>query len=92
MKIDLNNYLVHKEPIQKYWKNPKNHRLGLRHAISTWAANSHCPVIVLSFYLAEDLGYTPELIEIIDCLIDFYDYRKILGQSPDSPYKGYDIP
>lgn len=84
MTIDLKKYAINRPFIQQWYK--KNNNYDISKTISLHAAGMHCPCIALAFYLAEDIGYTPELIRIIDILIKTYDYTEIKNQLPGSPY------
>lgn len=54
--------------------------------ISLLAPSIHCPNIVLTFYAAEIVGYTPELVKSIEGLIKDYHITEILNQLPGSPF------
>ncbi len=83
MVIDLNKYTVNKAfVIQWYKDNGKDAEA----TISIMACSIMVPCLVLAFYLAEEIGFTEELIRKIDILIKFYGYKKILNQQSDSPY------
>jgi hypothetical protein len=85
MKIDLNRYIVNKNFVQKFYKTHKvSYDLGS--AISVCATSTGCPCVVVAFYLGEDIGFTPELIVIIDRLIKFYRYTEFIG-APESYYE-----
>jgi hypothetical protein len=84
MQLDLNTYSVNRIPIQDWYRWHGDQRIT--DIISIQAAGTHCPCIALAFYLAEDIGYTPELIRLIDIFIKDYGYTEILNQSLDSPY------
>ena len=84
MLIDLDKYRAHKTYTQIWYR--QNAHLGLSTAISIWAPSTHCPCIAVAFFIADDIGYTPELIRIIDILIKSYNYKRILGQGENSPY------
>jgi hypothetical protein len=84
MRLDLNKYVVNKAFIQEQWRKSPNRDIG--QVISMVATSTHCPCVVLAFYLAEGIGYTPELTKIIGDLIKFYGYTEILNQSEGSPF------
>ena len=86
MKIDLNKYAINRSLVQGYYGKNKGGFADIAKIIAVYASATHCPSVVLAFYLAEDLGYTPELRTVIDRLIAFYGYTEISGQSKDSPY------
>lgn len=84
MVIDLNKYAINRPFIQQqYDKEPTRDVVW---TVSMWAACTHCPCIVLAFYIAEHIGYTKELVNTIDHLIKDYGYTEILNQLPGSPY------
>lgn len=83
MKIDLNTYAINKPFIQKKNKESPG---KIRDTLTMVSASTHCALICLVFYLAEDLGWTDELKELADGYIKFYGYTKIIGQLSDSPY------
>ena len=84
MKLDLDKYSINRAYFQKWFReNGKGNATG---AATMWAPTIHVPCAALGFYLAEDIGYTPELVQYIDNLIKFYGYTKISGQKEGSPY------
>lgn len=88
MKIDLNKYAINKKPVQKWYKEHAEE--GVNKSIGILGSSVHCPFICLAFYLAEDIGFTEELIQTIDSLIKFYGYTDIQGQKEGSPYMHLD--
>jgi hypothetical protein len=88
MEIDLNKYANNRTPVQNWYRDCNYDNISL--AISIWAGGTMCPCICLAFYLAEDMGYTPELIRLINIFIKEYRYEKIHGQKSDSPFLHYD--
>lgn len=85
MQLDLDTYASSsKEAIQNWYRRHNDERIT--DIISIQAACTHCPCIVLAFYLAEDIGFTPELVRLIDIFIKSYGYTEIRNQPPDSPY------
>lgn len=84
MKIDLNKYVVNKNFVQHFYRINKE-VYGLRGCISLCATSTGCPCIAVTFYLGEDIGFVPELIEIINRFIKFYGYTAIIG-APESYY------
>ena len=84
MDIDLNKYSVNRKFIIESYHNDK--KKNVSKIVAICGAVSHCPLIVLAFYLSEDIGFTPELTNMIDGLIKFYGYKRILGQREGSPY------
>lgn len=53
--------------------------------IAIIAPSIHCPNIVLTFYAAEIIGYTPELIKSIEGLMKQGNIE-VLNQPPGSPF------
>ena len=84
MTIDLNKYAINKKFIQDYHR--QHPEIEIRFLIAMRATVIHCPNICLCFFLALDIGFTPELVETIQYLIKTYDYKKILGQPKNSPF------
>jgi hypothetical protein len=83
MKIDLNKYVINKPFVIEWYK--KNER-SPRETVSIIGTSTMCPNIVLAFYLADEIGYIPELIDLIDILITFYKITQIDGIVEGSPY------
>jgi hypothetical protein len=83
-KIDLSNYEVQRKPILNWYKRNQHQKLSF--IVSMWAATNQCPAIIGAFFLAEELGFPPEMIRIIDILIQTHRYDGIYGQSKNSPY------
>lgn len=88
MIVDLNTYLVNKTFVQEWHKENGQDKPCL--TVSIMAPATHCPCIVLAFYLSETLGFTPELTTMIGRLIKFYNYREINSQPDNSPFLAYD--
>jgi hypothetical protein len=86
MKIDLKTYSINRKFIQNWYKNNKDKSLDIGTIVSLCASATHCPCIALAHYLAEDIGYIPELTGLIDGFIKFYGYTEVLGQKEGSPY------
>lgn len=85
MQLDLDTYAnSSKKSIQNWYRRHSDERIT--DIISIQAACTNCPCIALAFYLAEDIGFTPELIRLIDIFIKSNGYTKILNQPPNSPY------
>ena len=92
MILDLKKYAVNKRFIQDFYRQNKDNNESIGKSIAICSSAIHCPSLALCFYLAEDIGYVPDLIKVIETLISFYGYTQILGQQKDSPYfEKYDI-
>jgi len=89
MEIDLNLYSHYSKFVKEWYA--RNSEQGTGWTIGILAASTFCPCIAIAFYLAEDLGFTPQLVNSINILIDSYGYKKILNQQPGSPFAHYDI-
>lgn len=83
MKVDLNQYAINKSFIQELYKKNGG---SVRDIVIPMAATIHCSLICLTFYVAEQEGFTPEIKEMIDSYIKFYGYTNIIGQPANSPY------
>ena len=90
MQMDLNKYTVNRKFIQDGYKNSKSGFKNVGEAISIFASSTHCPCIILAFYLAESIGFTPDLVKFIDSQIKYYGYKEIYNQMPGSPYLAMD--
>lgn len=88
MIVDLNHYLVNKPFIQEWHKDHGKGNPGL--TVSILSPATHCPCIVMAFYLSETVGFIPEMVDMIQKLIDFYHYTEINHQPENSPFKEYD--
>ena len=86
MKIDLSLYEVQRIPVKNWYRKSADRNLSISFMVSMWAATNQCPAILVAFLLAEEIGFTPDIIRIIDILIKCYQYDEILGQSDESPY------
>ena len=86
MKIDLNTYKANRKYIQNFYKENKDKYSNVVHMISLIAPSIHCPNLVLSFYLAEMIGFIPELTKSIEHLIEQNSYTEILNQPENSPF------
>lgn len=86
MKLDLNSYSINRPYIQSYYKENKHRYKNISELLSSVAVGTHCPLIVLAHFLAEDIGYIPELNDLIVRLTLFYRYTEIKNQKEGSPY------
>ena len=81
MILDLDRFAINRKFIQTYYREKGG---DPEYAVSLMAATILCPIIVLAFYLAEDIGFTPELIKTID-----YQMTRgytVINQPQNSPY------
>lgn len=88
MIVDLNHYLVNRPFIQKWHADNGVDDPGL--TVAVLSPVTHCPCIVMAFYLSETVGFIPEMVDLIQTLIDFYGYKEINHQPENSPFKEYD--
>jgi hypothetical protein len=84
MKLDLNKYRINAKFIQNWHRNHPDE--DIETMITIQGISVHCPLVIMCFFLAEGIGFTPELTRLIDMFIAYYGYKEILGQSEDSPY------
>jgi len=66
------------------WFN-RNGRQDVEYTISCLPGYTHTPCIVVAVWLLEECGPTPQLINKIKKLIDFYGYTEILGVNENFP-------
>lgn len=85
MTIDLNNYEVTKKYIMTWFK--ANPHIKLTDAISQMAVATHCPCIAVEFFIAEEIGFTEELVKYLNSDIKNYCYPNILNQPVNSPFR-----
>jgi hypothetical protein len=83
LKLDLNTYAVNRPFIQEYYRDHPYENID--QMVSIWGPAIHCPNIALYFYIAEMVGFTPELVKSIKSMIKQYDYD-IVNQKPGSPF------
>lgn len=81
MILDLEKYKVNRPFIKRYFKEKGGDPV---YAICLIAATIQCPIIALSFYLAEDIGFTPEIIKTIQGQID--RGYVVVNQPENSPF------
>jgi hypothetical protein len=84
VKLNLDHYSVNRKFVQQWYRDNSHEEVGM--AISILACATHCPAIVVAHYIAEEFGYTPEIMETIDRLTQFYGYKEIKNQILTSPY------
>lgn len=82
---DLNTYKVQKKHAQRWFLEKGNGDVD--RAISTIAIMTSCPCIVVTYWIGEVNGWSIEVKEAIDRLMDFYGYEKILNIPDSCPYK-----
>lgn len=85
MTLDLDKYTINKPFIIQQYKESQDKNISL--ILSIAACSSMCPLVALAFYLASDLGFIPEITDVITKLIKFYDYQEITGQPDNSPFR-----
>ena len=88
MVIDLNNYKVTKQYILS-WFRANRDKTSLIDTISMMAIATHCPCIAVEFFLAEEIGFTEELVGYIKNNMKHYCYPKVLNQPSNSPFLEY---
>lgn len=71
--------------MQGFYRTNKE-RYDLGSAISLCATSTGCPCVVVAFYLGEDIGFTPEVIDAINRFVKFYGYTEFIG-APESYYE-----
>lgn len=86
MLIDLNSYRIQKREIIRAYGIATNK--DLREIICVTSPAIHTANVILAFYLAEEIGWSPELIEIVQGLVKFYGYATIKGAPDDMPEFG----
>ena len=67
MKFDLNRFGVNRPFIKRYHRE---HPEDDAYSVSLIAATVGCPIIVLAYYLAEEIGFTPGLLKTIQGQLD----------------------
>lgn len=82
--VDLNRYSSNRIPFQDWYR--ENSHYGISMAISIWACGTHTPCLACAFYLAEDIGFTEEIVRLINIFIKEYDYTLIKNQPANSPF------
>lgn len=82
---DLDTYKVQKPHAQRWFLEKGNGDVD--RSISTIAIMTSCPCIVTAYWIGEVNGWSPEVKEAIDRLMDFYGYEKILNIPDSCPYK-----
>jgi hypothetical protein len=84
MKLDLSKYSINKPFIIAQYK--RSITKNVQEIVSVTAATTHCPCAALAFYMSEHVGFTPEVMGIIEALTEFYGYEEVLNQPENSPY------
>jgi hypothetical protein len=79
MIYDLNLYRDRMVPIVKNWIEMKGEPPITQ--IPELALNTSCEIIMISHYVGELYGYTPELKKYIQDLMDFYRPDGIIGET-----------
>lgn len=77
MKVDIELYKINREPIQNWYLNNKSGVKSPSETASLMACASHTPVIVCCFYIGEIDGWSEDILESIQRLINFYGYKEI---------------
>jgi hypothetical protein len=83
MTIDLDAYRVQKQAIVRAYKLAISK--DVLEIICLTSPATHTANVVMAFYLAEEIGFTPELVEMITRLIKFYGYTSIKGAPESCP-------
>jgi hypothetical protein len=83
MLIDLDSYRVQKKEIIRAYDIATVK--DVLEIICVTSPAIHTANVVLGFYLAEEIGFTPELVVMIKRLIKFYGYSTIKGAPENMP-------
>ena len=75
MIIKLDDYTVNRKPVREFIE--ANKELDFNELLKRLVIITSCPVIVVSYFIGEVIGFTPEIKERIETLTKFYDYEKI---------------
>jgi hypothetical protein len=79
MKLNLDEYSAHREPVKLTLATR-----GEREFISVsamYAATGACPIFVVYLYIGELIGYNEWLMERLRKMAEFYDYTEIVGEA-----------
>lgn len=83
MKVDITKYEANKAAIQRWYRSKGQGNLV--DFIPMVSCSTMVPCIVVAFYLAEIIGFTPDMISYIQSLIAFYGYTQIVGKPDNCP-------
>lgn len=83
MLIDLMAYRVQKKEIIRAYNIATVK--DVLEIICVTSPSIHTANVILGFYLAEEIGFTPELVVMIESLIKFYGYMTIKGAPDNMP-------
>lgn len=81
MKVDINQYVISKEFIQKCYLEKGSQDAS--YSIALLAAVTFVPAIVVAFYVGEVANWPESVIDTIIRLKDFYEY-KVIENVPES--------
>ncbi len=83
MNIDLIKYARNKAAVQREVERGKY--ADPVDIVNNLGPTIFCPNVVLAFYLAEIIGFTPGIVENINTLIKFNGYLTITGCPNNAP-------
>lgn len=83
MIIDIEAYTASKSIVINYYEGKGGK--DARRSISMGASITHCPAVVVAYWIGDHAGWTPEIIQTIKSLIDFYGYTEIQNKPEGSP-------
>lgn len=81
MVIDIDLYKANKALVQGLFKEGTD----VANHISMMATSFGIPVIVVTYWMGEVVGWTPAIVEKIDRIRDFYGYTQILNKPEGAP-------
>ena len=83
MTINLSLYKSSRPVVDKWCARRKNENLV--NGVSQLASVTFCPAIVVAYWIGDNLGWPPEVVECINRLTEFYDYDAIEGKPEGAP-------
>jgi hypothetical protein len=81
MKVNIDDYKVGRAFVQKWYLEKGNGKPA--EAASIIATAIHTPIIVVAFWIGEVDGWSPETLNTIARMVQFYKYTEVLGK-PDT--------
>ena len=84
MKIDLDLYKVGKKKAQEWYLYNKGH-YSVGEAISLLAHSTHCPNIVVAYWVGELTDWHPDAVACIIRMKEFYHYETVDNRPEGSP-------
>jgi hypothetical protein len=79
MKLNLDEYKAHREPVKLTLATRGDGEF--KSVSAMYAATGACPIFVVYLHIGELIGYNEWLMDRLHAMAKFYDYTDIIGEA-----------